>query len=160
MTPPNGLREIVAAFGDVAPYIRPDGTVRSDWEWHTLTVVDLPAELPLSWNLSKRVGRVRCHFKLAPIFNATFRAIHAADLWKHLHDFGGIYEFRRQRKGRKLSLHAWGAAVDLNTIEDPQGDTDIDMHPDVVRVFKSMGFSWGGDFTNVDAQHFQFATGY
>lgn len=159
MKPPHGYDEIVRLYGDPRPYIRPDGTMRSEWETHELGIASLPAEIPLSWNLAVRVARVRCHQKLVPIVAATFNSIHAAGLWDELREYGGCYAARAQRGSSKPSLHLWGAAIDLNPSTNQLG-TEGDMSPAVVEIFEAVGWTWGGRFGRPDPMHFQFATGF
>ena len=161
MKAPNGYDEIVRVYGDPRPYIRPDGTMRSDWEAHTqgMGYVGLPDVLPLGWDLSLHVSRVRCHVLLCQIVKATFDSIHAAGLWGELHTFDGCYAARAQRGASKPSLHLWGAAIDLNA-ETNQLGTEGDMSPSIVQLFEAHGWTWGGRFGRPDPMHFQFATGY
>jgi hypothetical protein len=159
MKAPHGFAEIVKAYGDPRPYIKTDGTMRSDWEIHTLATARLPGAIPLSWDPSVKVRRMRCHFLLVPIVTETFDAIHAAGLWDALREFGGCYAARAQRGSTKPSLHLWGAAIDLNPSTNGLG-TEGDMSPSVVRVFEEHGWTWGGRFGRPDPMHFQFATGY
>ncbi len=82
----------------------------------------------------------------------------------------GCYNYRNTHGGR-LSEHALGTAVDINPdenfctysdgsrvgkyykpYEDPYSVT-----PEVIRVFKKYGFSWGGNWTGtVDYMHFAY----
>lgn len=159
MKAPNGYDEIVRTYGDPRPYIRPDGTMRADWEAHTLGLASLPDVLPLSWNLSVKVSRIRCHQMLVGIVRATFDSIHKAGLWDQLSEFGGCYAARAQRGSSKPSLHLWGAAIDLNPSTNQLG-TEGDMSPAIVRAFEDHGWTWGGRWGRPDPMHFQFATGY
>ncbi len=156
---PNGIEEIRKFYGDPRPYIRPDGTVYADWERHTLALCELPAPLPLSWDHEQKVRRIRCHHLLVDAFGAAFRTLYDAGNWGLLYEFGGCYNFRPKRTGAKLSLHAWGAAVDLNVATNQQG-TDGDMPSAVIQAFEAHGFQWGGRWSTPDPHHFQGATGY
>ena len=160
--PPDGYAEVVKLYGDPRGYVRPDGTMRPEWERHTLSAGDFPAPIALDWDREIKVTRFRSHQLLVKLFEAAFRGIHEAGLWGELRTFGGIYAPRRQRGGARPSLHLWGAAVDLNPSEDPQGDHDIDMCPGVVQIFEGMGFVWGGRWagSRTDAMHFQYARNY
>jgi hypothetical protein len=63
---------------------------------------------------------------------------------------------------RKVSLHAYGLAVDINPETNPLSKTLVtDMPGEFVEAFKREGFVWGGDFSGTkDAMHFQYASGY
>lgn len=157
---PHGLSEIFREFGDIRAYIRTDGTISPDWERLYLSSAVLPAPLPLSWEPTRRISTVRCHRRLVLRFEAVFQVLHDKGLWSAIHNYGGCYAFRAQRGSEaRLSLHAWGLAVDLNTITNPRGFPG-DMSPDVVRTFEDAGFVWGRHFSVPDPQHFQFADGY
>ena len=68
------------------------------------------------------------------------------------------------------SFHNYGLAFDFclvqngKTIWDVKKDFDNDKVPDwmeVVNLFKSKGYKWGGDFTSIyDAPHFEKTFGY
>jgi len=157
---PHGLAEVLRLYGDIHAYILTDGTLSPEWERIYLASAHLPEPLPLSWDLSRRVSTIRCHVLLARKFEATFQAIHDEGFWPAVHDYGGCYAFRAQRgSASKLSLHAWGLAVDLNTNTNKLGTTG-DMSADVVRIFEENGFVWGGHFSRPDGMHFQFCDGY
>ena len=80
---------------------------------------------------------------------------------------------------RQWSKHAYGAAIDLNPVQNPylrpgrvdppagRRFTDVDRARDgvpapgvvrrgdvVVRAFAEIGWEWGGDFAQPDYQHF------
>ena len=48
-----------------------------------------------------------------------------------------------------------GAAIDINAPQNPYG-TKPTMDPEIVRIFESVGFNWGGDFLIPDGHHFEF----
>ena len=54
------------------------------------------------------------------------------------------------------SYHAYGAAIDINAPQNPYG-TKPTMDPEIVRIFESVGFNWGGDFLIPDGHHFEFS---
>lgn len=164
---PQGYRGIVEMFGDIRAYVRPDGTLRPEWERHELGVARLPVSLPLSWAPETRVSRIRCHQKLIPLFEATFDELLDAGLWGELATFGGCVEFRRISGSSKLSTHAWGISIDVDPESNPRGvdpeKTRFGGTPGgrrVVATFERRGFVWGGTFSTPDAMHFQFADGY
>lgn len=83
-----------------------------------------------------------------------------------LDQYGGCFNFRPMRgvNGRltvnKLSLHAYGAAIDLSPALNPLGrfyQPEKKMMPwQVVEIFKKEGWFWGGDFKErPDCMHFE-----
>ncbi|HYU29852.1 MAG TPA: M15 family metallopeptidase [Gemmatimonadales bacterium] len=158
---PNGLDQVLATFGNIYEYVRDDGTLDPRWETEMLTRAPLPFPIPFSWEPTTVVTRLQCHVKLKDIFPAVFTAIRDKGLQSQVQAFGGCYNFRPKRTIDKLSAHCWGIAIDLNTRTNAQG-TAGDMSPDVVAVFRTAGFKWGGDWSgkSKDPMHFQYCTGY
>lgn len=57
------------------------------------------------------------------------------------------------------SNHSWGLAVDINWDRNPmlKGKLVTDMPPQMVGIWKSLGFGWGGDYrSRKDTMHFEF----
>lgn len=57
------------------------------------------------------------------------------------------------------SNHSWGLAIDINWDRNPMvtGRLVTDMPPQMVAVWKRLGFGWGGDYrSRKDAMHFEF----
>jgi hypothetical protein len=160
---PNGLDEIVKMFGNIYDYIHPDGQLDPQWEADCLALVALPfpLPLPLSWDHSKSVTQFLCHKHLTGILGDVFGAVQARGLRAKIHSFGGCFAFRPQRTGVRLSTHSWGIAIDLNPESNGQGSVG-DMDASVIEIFRSAGFTWGGDWSGKsrDPMHFQFCTGY
>jgi hypothetical protein len=150
-------KEVVAAFGDPAPYLLEDGSPSSAWPLTTLTYIDLPAPLSLSWDTSKRVTRMRCHKRIAPRLKLVLDTIHTVPVvWASIDDFGGCYAWRPIRGAKSLSRHCWGIAIDLDVRDNPMGSMGK-THQFVRDAFAAQGFMWGGLFTRPDPMHFEFA---
>ena len=82
------------------------------------------------------------------------------------------FNYREKTGGGSLSNHAYGRAIDINTFENPYvkgklilppganynqsaAGTFTGTHP-LVLLMKKLGWSWGGDWTNLqDYQHFE-----
>lgn len=158
MKPPRGRKQIIEAFGDPALWVRADGTAHPSWE-SLMTTVDFPTPLPLGWDRSKVATRARVHNKIAHVVEHTFRALDDAGAWALLRSYDGGYTWRAQRGSHKMSLHAFGAALDLNASTNRLG-TKGDMPMEVVRVFERMGWTWGGRWRRRDGMHYQLAKGY
>jgi hypothetical protein len=161
LTPPHGLDEIRATFGDIFHYIPSDHTLDPRWQSEFLTRIALPFQLPLSWDKSRIVDHITCHKLIAVSFTQVFAEIKNAGLQDKITTFGGCFAFRSQRTGTKLSAHAWGIAIDLNPESNVQG-TAGSIDAAIVSIFKQAGFTWGGDWKgrSRDPMHFQFCTGY
>jgi hypothetical protein len=60
------------------------------------------------------------------------------------------------------SEHAYGLAIDVNSVRNPQGGTTSDLPPDLARELAAKyGMVWGGDWHGKtrDPMHFQIARG-
>lgn len=154
------LREdqVIEVFGDFNPYLTQEGIPSAKWESKILTYIDIPG-LPLAWNKEIVVNRIRCHKLIAPFLAAAIHDLHCIPLvWNTINDFGGVYQFRAQRRTRgMLSRHSWGIAIDLDVGDNPFGHTPK-VHPITIEIFQSHGFLWGGTFTGTrrDGMHFEF----
>lgn len=74
--------------------------------------------------------------------------------------------WRPIRGGTAQSMHSWGTAIDLNVSTNPWqpnlkgnnhgGKMISNMPPEVVNIMKSVGFSWGGEWSGpADPMHFE-----
>ena len=159
--PPRGLEGIVSTFGDIFDFLHPDGSLDPRWESEMLTRITLPFPLSLPWNPDIMVDQIRCHKLLADVFSQVFSEIEQQDLAGRVHILGGCFSFRMQRAAAKMSTHAWGIAIDLDTADNAQGSAGA-MDPGIIAIFRAAGFTWGGDWMGKrrDPMHFQFCSGY
>lgn len=159
--PPNGLDEVLRAFGNIYDYLRDDGSLDPRWETDQLGRAQMPFLLPLSWDQEKLARAIYCHKRLIPAFMDVFNAIQQEGLQDRLKTYGGCFNFRGKRTSGKLSAHSWGIAIDLNPETNAQGSPGS-MDAGIVDVFRQFGFKWGGDWSGKtkDPMHFQFCTGY
>lgn len=151
--------ELRRRFGDPSGFLRADGTVGEAWEREILAMIPLPAPLALSWDPSRKVDRLRCHQLIAKPLEAAMRALYQSAAWVTIGDFGGVYQWRVQRRSvDRLSRHSWGIAIDLDVGDNPFG-REPKVHPDTVRIFTDHGFLWGGYFPirRRDGMHFEYA---
>ena len=101
-----GLDVVRRELGDYRSHILSDGTMSRSWEANILGWVTLPEPLPLGWEPSVKVSRIRFHNKLCDSLEAVLKEIHALGLWRELKTFDGAYNFRAQRgSGSKPSAH-------------------------------------------------------
>ena len=123
------------------------------WVAANIVTVDLPI-----------LGRWRCHRVVVPDLVAVLEELIARGLEHHIDPadsrYGGCWVARRIRgsSGGALSRHAWGVAVDLNPSTNPWG-AEPTMAPEVVDVFRSHGFAWGGTWARPDGMHFEWTGG-
>jgi hypothetical protein len=111
----------------------------------------------------QRVTKTRCHKKVAASLLRVLTAIGqrgsgAREILEAAEDYGGIYNFRNKRGGTSLSVHAWGAAIDLdaddNTFKDPW-PLVADMPLAIMEEFAKEGWQSAGAFWGYDSMHFE-----
>lgn len=82
------------------------------------------------------------------------------------------FNYRTVTGGTVLSMHAYGFAIDINPVQNPYIKEEIILPPGavydprlpgtftpdcpVVKIFKCLGWTWGGDWESLkDYQHFE-----
>lgn len=111
----------------------------------------------------KLVKTGRCHKRVKDSLVRVLTAI--GDRWKddrgimeEAEDYGGIYNYRTKRGGSSWSLHAWGAAIDLDADDNGMKDAwplRADMPLEIMEEFAREGWLSAGAFWGYDAMHFQ-----
>lgn len=148
-------------YGD--PDINGDGLPDRAWEIANITKIIPPYPMVWSWSLEP-VKFLRVHKKcsndlmdilsdIGSVVNEQDRKIYQIDRC------GGVYNFRQMRGSSKLSVHSYGAAIDLspemNGLNVPY-DPKKKMMPKIVReIFHDHGWKWGGVWKRPDAMHFE-----
>lgn len=147
-SPQTRFKEVL---GEFAARPLPDGTLEIDPRWIADNIVE--GTVPL-------LGEVRCHRKLFPQLRLALSEIETEGLGPRVRaeQFAGCFSPRfigRDPNGR-LSMHSWGAALDLNAAENPLGRRPT-MPEGIVDAFLAAGFNWGGDWLIPDGMHFEWA---
>ena len=143
--PPTGEKAILEYYGD--PFVE-----NEHWFMRNMVFYDLPAELKALWG---KKG-IWVHRWVKYPLSLALDAIIEAKLTFLIKEFNGVYNLRKIRGGDKRSFHAFGAAIDLNATQDPMGDKKIDMDEQIVEIFESIGWTWGGRWEKPDAMHFEW----
>lgn len=105
----------------------------------------------------KQVTRLTCHRKVASSLLRALSAAHSAAPGV-VEIYDGCYNPRRMRGGSSWSLHAWGAAIDLdaeNNGNRVHWPTAASMPFSVMEAFAREGWLAAGAFWSRDAMHFQ-----
>ncbi len=161
---------MVATAGAVTRWPAPDGRSLNAYYGEPgsvdLAVIDLPYPMVLAWDHGTEVRRTRCHPKVAESMVRCLRSI-LDDVYRgdldalraaRMNLFGGVYNHRRQRGGSAWSLHAYGAAIDLdpkrNGFRTPWPSVAT-MPAAVIDVFEGEGWKSGARAWGRDAMHFQ-----
>lgn len=102
------------------------------------------------------LGNVTCNKLIFPQLRAALEEVVARNLADKIHvdEYAGCYNARFIAGSTKLSNHAFGLALDFNVPGNGRG-TVGEMDRDVVAIFKSWGFGWGGDWGYTDPMHFE-----
>ena len=105
------------------------------------------------------LGNVTCNKLIFPQLRAALEEVRARNLADKIHagEYAGCYYPRFIAGSTKLSNHAFGLALDLNVPGNQRGSVG-QMDRDVVAIFKSWGFTWGGDWGYTDPMHFEMNT--
>jgi hypothetical protein len=103
------------------------------------------------------LGQVTCHRKLIPMVRGALYEIAASGLASEIEVYSGCWASRTIARSPTAppSYHAYGAAIDINAPQNPYGAKPT-MNREIVRIFESWGFNWGGDFLIPDGHHFEF----
>ena len=90
-----------------------------------------------------------------------------ASFKKYLVPTAGTYNCRAIAKTDRMSMHAYGAAIDINTTyttywqwAKPAADGTFkwsnQIPPEIVSAFERHGFIWGGRWYHYDTMHFEY----
>jgi hypothetical protein len=159
-TPPNNRTALYKLFGKYSYRNLENGFVEVIGDWEKNNIIDLT--LPVRNNAKDKHWKIRCHKVLETGLFSLFSDYVAKgyDQSYPIHQLG-CYVPRHKMcdPTRSLSIHAWGAAIDINWRTNRIG-TRGDMPMGVVTLFKQYGFNWGGFWTRPkDPMHFQFYSG-
>lgn len=143
-----------------------DGVADSTWVTENITRIVPPYPMFWSWN-KEPVRTIALHKKCAKAFEESLTEVGRKYDAKqreilHLDQCGGGYTFRTMRGGERLSVHAYGAALDIAPAVNWLGRhwaEGLGMMPiKVVEIFAARGLRWGGKWQRPDAMHFEATT--
>lgn len=100
------------------------------------------------------IGSVTCNTGMLPQLRAALNDVVAQGLSKYVYQTAGCYNARFIAGSTRLSNHAFGMAIDINSAENGRGGRG-QMNPSVVRIFEKWGFAWGGTWKYTDPMHFE-----
>ena len=151
-----GLASTKELLGEFAYKPAGGSAIRVSPEW-------LRSSISWSHRFSGIGLRFNCNRKVAAQVQGALDEIRASGLARHIdvrnsNRYGGCYVGRYNRLGGAFgspSRHAWGMAIDVNTVTNAQGALPT-MNCSVVRIFRKWGFAWGGNFKPHDGMHFEY----
>ena len=123
-----------------------------------LVSIDFP--YPMYYG-DRRVTKTRCHKKCADSLRRVLAKIGTfygsnPGIMEEASDYGGVFNFRPKRGGTSWSVHAWGAAIDLDADDNTFRDSwpmKADMPLEIMECFASEGWTSAGAFWGYDAMH-------
>lgn len=151
LQPPQGFMQLCARFGAIT--VSSGQVTTPGWESAHMMMANADW-LP--------TGRLYVNKGVWPSLQAAFEACLALGDGYEIRTLG-CFAPRPKRVNGDLSVHSWGAAVDLNADTNPlsfDGVLRSDIPDAWVAEFEKRGFTWGGRWSKPDAMHFQFVSGY
>lgn len=111
----------------------------------------------------KPVRTIRIHRRCAESLTRVFTDIKDffltdSDVMDEATTYDGAYNYRNKRGSSSLSLHAWGAAIDLDASENTFRDNwpvHGDMNWEIIKAFAREGWLSAAGEWNSDPMHFQ-----
>lgn len=111
----------------------------------------------------KIIKTLRCHKKVSESLLRVLGRIgkfysSRPDIMEEAQDYGGCFNFRPKRGGSSLSVHSWGAAIDLDADDNTFRDSwpmKADMPLEIIEEFSREGWLSAAAFWGYDAMHFQ-----
>lgn len=165
--PKDNFQALQEAFGRItADDYNEKGVLNAHWESSHLRLLELPYPMRLSWDKNVIVRNIMCneavYSSLATILDGIWN-LYGKNLARvqeaRMDLYGGCYNFRPRRGLNTLSLHAWGAAIDLDPENNGQGkkwESGKGMIPkEVIEIFCNEGWKFGGTFSNPDPMHME-----
>lgn len=112
---------------------------------------------------TKQVTKTRVHKKCSESLLRVLGAIgqkYSAlpGIMEEAQDYGGVFNFRLKRGGSTYSLHAYGAAIDLDADDNTFKNSwpmQADMPLEIIEEFAKEGWVSAAAFWGYDAMHFQ-----
>jgi hypothetical protein len=147
----------------VALYGNPDnGSGKADSKWEAAHLVSIKPPYQMVYGKAPiKTIRVNkgCSEAMLEALNGILKLYGSqAGIEAHnLHHFSGCYNFRPKRGGGSLSVHAYGAAIDLDAEHNPFRTKHFSMPKEAIKVFTDLGAEAGAHWNPPDAMHFQFA---
>ncbi len=119
-------------------------------------LVRIPAPVPMYFD-QKKIKEILCHARVADSLSRALTAAYA-EAEEVVHVYDGCYNCRPIAGSNTKSLHARGAAIDLDAENNGSFEhwpTSAEMPITVMEAFAREGWTPAGAFWGRDAMHFQ-----
>jgi hypothetical protein len=135
--------------------------------WANANLVPWTPPYPMLYSDGKRtpLRTLTVHRKCRDTFDAAFKDVLAQlglDYIRahRLNISGGANNYRMERGGNRLSVHSWGAAIDMDPGHNP---FPAEWKPGMIDkrfadILQAHGFTWRGANGDIDPMHFQLAS--
>jgi hypothetical protein len=125
-----------------------------------LALIHLPYEMRYDGKVVTRMRvHKRCSASLLRVLGSIKHLMEAVpDIVPEATDFGGCFNYRLKRGGSSWSLHAWGAAIDLDPGDNAfraSWPMQADMPLEIIEAFAREGWISAAAMWGYDAMHFQ-----
>ena len=145
-------------YGDEGKYRLADSWAQENLV--RVSVADLPGFPPYGADPSLKISNLTLYKGAAESFRRVWQEMVSRNLTQHLKTYDGAFNIRKMRYygAEKFSTHAFGLAIDFNAKMNGYGleHDKMEMHPDIVEVFETHGWQWGGRWRSSDGMHFQW----
>ena len=139
-----------------------------DPKWFKENIVAWTPPYPMFFNASgQQFKTMKLHKKVVNVFDAAFKEVLShfgpENIKKlHLDQSGGSYNYRLMRGSDRLSVHAWGIAIDMDPARNPypQKWKEGMINRQFCDILMKHGICWRGLNGDIDAMHFQCAWRY
>lgn len=131
--------------------------------WEAANIVYIAPPFRMTY-AGQAVKRIRVHRHCAASLSRVLQNLNEAaggkqatlDHWG-VSLFGGVVMYRLMRGGSSLSIHSYGAAIDLDPARNGLGDATprFAEFPQVLQAFAAEGWTWGGRWSRPDGMHWQ-----
>ncbi|PYE51060.1 M15 family metallopeptidase [Deinococcus yavapaiensis] len=165
--PPSTTAGLESTFGRFRYRDLPGGQIEiTDQAWVTRNIVevDVARELP-GWPVNSTTGRPQgklyVHRLIKLPLLLAWRHVRLNGFDDELRTYDGLWVPRHILHDRRnpLSVHSWGAAIDLDARWNGYGVKPV-ISQNVVRIFEMFGFAWGGRWHgNPPAAYYSAADG-
>ena len=137
----------------------------SDLNWECKNLVSWVPPYPLFYSDQAHtpLHHLRFNKKCVAVFDSAFRDVlatlgHDYIVAHHLDISGGSFCYRVERGGSHLSIHSWGAAIDMDPANNPfprkwRGGKQMDAK--FATILQQHGLIWRGAKGDIDPMHFR-----
>jgi hypothetical protein len=155
--------QLESVFGKFTYTEGSGGDINIDQAWVAANIVSV--DIPQLHKFTKNKP-IECHRLVAAPLQAAFADIEAKGLLGLILTYDGLWVPRHKGHdpSRGISLHSWGAAIDINADFNPYGGPPAPLGAKgstvaLIPSFEAQGFAWGGYFhaPYQDGMHYELA---